>query len=257
MTFNRVKTFYPTAYAFASQFFEGVSKAMPLNQKDVLLDVGCGSGTHTALLSKHVARVTAFDISPEMIKEAKEISTAGNITYSLGDATKLSTYEEYRNSFDKVVAYYVLQWIKGFKIALQGIHRSLKPGGQCFVNVTQRDPNVIDTIIALNSHTSPKWEAFMKGYEHLYYPFQGSVDEFEQILAGIGFKDIDCTRDIPKYILKKDEGKAFFPNFMGQLERFPEDRREEYIEDALTFVFGTASEEYCLTFPVITAVARK
>ncbi|XP_070553205.1 juvenile hormone acid O-methyltransferase-like [Ptychodera flava] len=257
MTFNRVKTFYPTAYAFASQFFEGVSKAMPLNQKDVLLDVGCGTGTLTALLSKRVGRVTAFDISPEMIKQAEEISTAENITYSLGDATKLSTNEEYRNSFDKVLSYYVLHWIKDFKIVLEGIHQSLKPGGQCFVNTTHSDPNVIDSIKALNGYTSPKWETFMKGYEHLYYPFQGSVDEFEQMLAGIGFKDIDCTRDIPKYFLKKDEGKAFLPNFMGQLERFPEDRREEYIKDALTFVFDTAEEEYCFTFPVITAIARK
>ncbi|XP_070553204.1 juvenile hormone acid O-methyltransferase-like [Ptychodera flava] len=257
MAFNRVKTYSPLANALASHFMEGVSKAIPLNRKDVLLDVGCGEGTMTSLLSKRVARVTAFDISQKMIKEAKEISKAENITYCVGDAAKLSTYEEYRDSFDKVIAHFTIHWMKDFKIALEGMHQSLKPGGQCFVNMTQRNPNVIDSITALNSYTSPKWEIFMKGYKHPYYPFKGSVEEFKQMLADIGFKDIDCTQDIPKFFLEKDMGKAFLPNFMGQLERFPEDRREEYIKDALAFVFGTVGEEYCVTYSRITAVATK
>ncbi|XP_070553203.1 malonyl-[acyl-carrier protein] O-methyltransferase-like isoform X2 [Ptychodera flava] len=162
MSFSRVKAFAPTSRALASGYMEEISAAMPLNRQDILLDVGCGVGGLTALLSKRVARVTALDISPEMIKEAKEISTAENITYSVGDATKLSTYEEYRNSFDKVVAYFSLHWMKDFKTAVEGIHQSLKPGGQCFMNMIQRYPNVIDNITALNSYTSPKWETFMK-----------------------------------------------------------------------------------------------
>ncbi|XP_070552338.1 juvenile hormone acid O-methyltransferase-like [Ptychodera flava] len=257
MNFSRVNTFSPTAYAFASQFMEGISQAMPLKRKDVLLDVGCGVGALTALLSKRVARVTAFDISQEMIKEAKDISTAKNITYCVGDATQLSTYEEYSNSYDKVVAHLALHWMKDFKTALEGIHQSLKPGGQCFLSMIQRDPNVLDTVKALNSYTSPKWETFMRGYEHHYYPLKGSVDEFEQMLARIGFKDIDCTQDIAKFLYPKDEGKVFIPNFMGQLERFPEDRREEYIKDAFTFVFSTSEEKYCFTYSLITAVAKK
>ncbi|XP_070550299.1 juvenile hormone acid O-methyltransferase-like [Ptychodera flava] len=162
MNFSRLKTFSPMSHAYASQFMEGVSQVMQLNRTDVLLDVGCGVGSLTALLSKRVARVTAFDISPEMIKEAKEISKAKNITYSLGDATKLSTYEEYRNSFDKVVAHFALHWMKDYKTALEGIYQSLKPGGQCFMNMSQQKPNLLDTMIVLNSYSSPKWETFMK-----------------------------------------------------------------------------------------------
>ncbi|XP_070552691.1 juvenile hormone acid O-methyltransferase-like isoform X2 [Ptychodera flava] len=245
------------SYAYASQFMEGVSQVMQLNRTDVLLDVGCGVGSLTALLSKRVARVTAFDISPEMIKEAKEISKAKNITYSLGDATKLSTYEEYRNSFDKVVAHFALHWMKDYKTALEGIYQSLKPDGQCFMNMSQQKSNLLDTMIVLNSYTSPKWETFMKGYEHHYYPFKGSVDEFKQMLACIGFKDIDCIEEIVKVLFKNDEAKAVFPTFMGQLERFPEDKKEEYIKDALTFAFHTFNGEYCMTVPLIRAVARK
>ncbi|XP_070552690.1 uncharacterized protein [Ptychodera flava] len=257
MNFSRVKTFSPMSVAHASKFMEGISQAMQLNRTDVLLDVGCGVGALTALLSKRVARVTAFDISPEMIKEAKQISKAKNITYSVSDATKLSTYQEYRNSFDKVVANFALHWMKDYKTALEGIYQSLKPGGQCFMNMSQQNPNVLDIVIVLNSYTSPKWEAFMKGYEHHYYPFKGSDDEFKHMLACIGFKDIDCIQDISKVPFKNDEAKVVLPTFMGQLERFPEDRREEYIKDALTFAFHTFQGEYGMTIPIIRAVARK
>ncbi|XP_070552692.1 juvenile hormone acid O-methyltransferase-like isoform X3 [Ptychodera flava] len=233
MNFSRVKTFSPMSVAHASKFMEGISQAMQLNRTDVLLDVGCGVGALTALLSKRVARVTAFDISPEMIKEAKQISKAKNITYSVSDATKLSTYQEYRNSFDKVVANFALHWMKDYKTALEGIYQSLKPGGQCFMNMSQQNPNVLDIVIVLNSYTSPKWEAFMKGYEPAYYPFKGSIDDYKQMLTSIGFKDIECTQEIAHHPIKYEEAKDYYPNFMGQLGRIPEDRRDEYVEEVL------------------------
>ncbi|XP_070553211.1 juvenile hormone acid O-methyltransferase-like [Ptychodera flava] len=257
MNVNQLKTFTPIAHTSALSFMEELSKALSLDQKDVSLDVGCGVGTLTRLLSERVGRVTAFDISLEMIKEAKEISTAGNITYSVGDATKLSTYEEYTNSFDKVVAHFALHWMKDFKTALEGIHQSLKPGGQCYLDMGQHNPDIIDTIKVLNSYTSPKWETYMKGYEHAYYTFKGSVDDYKQMLASIGFKDIDCKQERFKLPLTNDEGKAFLPNFMGQLERFPEDRREEYMKDALTFAFGTDQGEFFISGSLITAIARR
>jgi len=37
-----------------------------------LLEVGCGTGKHTALLSKHFKSIFAIDIDPQMIERAKE-----------------------------------------------------------------------------------------------------------------------------------------------------------------------------------------
>ncbi|XP_070552312.1 juvenile hormone acid O-methyltransferase-like [Ptychodera flava] len=243
MNFSRVKTYSSISYAFDLQFMEDISQAMPLNQKDVLLDVGCGLGILTKLLSKRVGKVKAFDNSPEMIKEAKEISKAENITYSVGDATKLSTNEEYRNSFDKVVAHFTLHWMKDYKTALEGIYQSLKPGGQCFVDTGHQSPQIINTITLLNCYTSPKLETFMKGYVHAYYPFEGTADNFKQMLADIGFKDIECKHTVIAKPIKYNEAKEFYPNFMGQLGRFPEDCREEYIEEAVKYVWDTGHKD--------------
>ncbi|XP_070552305.1 juvenile hormone acid O-methyltransferase-like [Ptychodera flava] len=195
-----------------------------------------------------------------MIEEAKEISKAENITYSVGDATKLSTYEEYRNSFDKVVANHTLHWMKDFKTALEGIYQSLKPGGQCFMNMAHQNPHIINTTQLLNCYTSPKWETFMKGYEHAYYTFEGTADDYKQMLAGIGFKDIDCKQTAIKIPLKYDEAKEFYPNLMGQLERFPEDCREEYMEEAVKYAWDTGhkdNQDHFISCSLIYAIAGK
>ncbi|XP_070553214.1 malonyl-[acyl-carrier protein] O-methyltransferase-like isoform X2 [Ptychodera flava] len=208
MNLSRLKTYHDTTCAGALRFMEDISQTMQFDRNEALLDVGCGSGSLTTLLSKRVGRVTALDVSPVMIDAAEKNNRAENITYRVADATKLTTFREYRDKFDKVVAYFVLQWMNDAKEALEGIHQSLKPGGQCFVNTTQHNPDVFDTVNALGTYTDSKWSTFMEGYEYAYYPFHGNADDYKQILAGIGFNDIDCTQKVFKYPFKYDEARG-------------------------------------------------
>ncbi|XP_070552339.1 juvenile hormone acid O-methyltransferase-like [Ptychodera flava] len=203
---------------------------------------------------------TAFDVACEMIAEAKKLNQAENITYSVGDATRLTTYTEYSKAFDKAVAHYCLHWIKDSKAALKGIYNSLKPGGLCFLNTTQKNPDVIDTLRALGNYNNPRWDAYMKSYKHAYYPFQGSVDDYKEIISSIGFEVIDCTQEVVELPITFDEAKEYCPNFMGQLGRFPDDVREEYVEEAVKYVLDTGykdDEGFTMTICVISAVARK
>ncbi|XP_070531718.1 juvenile hormone acid O-methyltransferase-like [Ptychodera flava] len=260
MNFDRLKTYNAMASKGALQCMEVISQALPLDKKDTVLDIGCGPGVLTILLSKRVGRVTAFDVSSEMIAEAKKKNLAENISYSIGDATKLTTYKEYSHAFDKVIAYYCLHWMEDSKAALQGIYKSLKPGGLCFLNITQENPDVVDTLSALGSYISPKWKPFMKGYKHAYYPFKGNAEDYKEILLSVGFKDIHCRLDVTKLPMTYEEAKVYYPNFMDQLGRFPEDKKEEYVEEAVKYVIDNGfkdDEGYNMTTSIIVAVARK
>ncbi|XP_070573844.1 juvenile hormone acid O-methyltransferase-like isoform X2 [Ptychodera flava] len=157
--------------------------------------------------------VRSFDISPVMIEEARENSAAENITYAVADAMTSSTYEEYSNSFDKVVAYFALHWMKDLESVLTGLYQSLKPGGLCLLNICRQGN---DTFTAIGDYVSDqKWSQYMEGYEYGYYPFHGECDDLKRTIADIGFKDIHCTSEIRNRRLKGEEtAKGYYKSFL-------------------------------------------
>lgn len=55
-----------------------------------LIDIGCGTGFHDYLLSKHFKKITALDISKDMIQYANTNHNADNIHYLCQDITNFS-----------------------------------------------------------------------------------------------------------------------------------------------------------------------
>ncbi|XP_078468143.1 putative methyltransferase DDB_G0268948 isoform X2 [Lampetra planeri] len=53
------------------------------------VDVGCGSGQCTQLLSTCCTRVVGVDVSEAMIREATRVNSTGNIAFTVGTAEKL------------------------------------------------------------------------------------------------------------------------------------------------------------------------
>src|ERR1044071_8812975 len=54
-------------------------------QIDNALEIGCGTGTFTRMLSSRAAHVAALDVSPQMIRIAKSQSDETNIDYEHAD----------------------------------------------------------------------------------------------------------------------------------------------------------------------------
>jgi len=92
----------------------------------MILDVGCGSGFSTVLISEEFtpSRLVAFDYMPEQIEIAKKRNL--NAEFFVGDATNINIPSE---TFDAVFVMGVLHHIPEWKIVLQEIHRVLKEDG--------------------------------------------------------------------------------------------------------------------------------
>lgn len=104
-----------------------------------VLDLATGTGELALTVARIVGpkgRVTAVDLSPEMLEIAKERATsqgANNVTFQVGDGENLSMFEN--NMFDAVLCRFGLMLMPNPIKALQGFLRVLKSGKKASVSV--------------------------------------------------------------------------------------------------------------------------
>ncbi len=91
-----------------------------------ILEIGCGTGEFSRLLAERAEKVLAIDLSPQMIRFAKERSKlCPNIDFIEGD---VMTYELPDNQFDCIATLTTLHHLPMTGI-LKKIKTALKPGG--------------------------------------------------------------------------------------------------------------------------------
>lgn len=93
------------------------------------LEVGCGPGTWTGLLAERSERVTAIDISPGMLAQARKSVPFANVSFVNADAAAFETDER----FDRAVSVRVLEYIPEWQAVVAKIGRVVKPGGQAIL----------------------------------------------------------------------------------------------------------------------------
>ena len=90
------------------------------------LEIGCGTGEFTRLLAGRAEKVLAVDLSPQMIRLARERSKPyPNIEFVNRD---VMTYELPRQQFDCVATLTTLHHLPA-ETVLRGIREALRPGG--------------------------------------------------------------------------------------------------------------------------------
>ena len=121
---EQVLSVYENAYK------KTIKRSIPfLKPEDTMLEIGCGTGNATIPLSQYVKKITAIDISEEMmLKAAEKAKEKGreNITFRQKDLLELDIEPE---SYDVVAAYNVLLYMKNQEKVLEKIYDILKPGG--------------------------------------------------------------------------------------------------------------------------------
>ncbi len=95
-----------------------------------VLDVGCGPGTLTIDLARHVpdGSVTGLDVAPAAIEAAQRAERRGveNVSFRVGDVYHLDFADAH---FDVVFAHQLLQHLSDPVAALREMGRVLRPGG--------------------------------------------------------------------------------------------------------------------------------
>lgn len=99
--------------------------------RDVVLDIGCGTGSLALRLAPSGAHIHGLDLSSEMIRIANGKARAqqiDNVTFHIGPFDdSFTTFEA--ESLDGICAYSLLHLVEDLPAALGRIYRLLKPGG--------------------------------------------------------------------------------------------------------------------------------
>jgi len=93
--------------------------------KDVL-EVGAGAGPLTEYLVEHGARVTASDVSAEMVKLA-QARVGDRATFVVANIAEPLSFKD--GSFDMVVASLVMHYVRDWEPVLREFRRVLRPKG--------------------------------------------------------------------------------------------------------------------------------
>jgi 2-polyprenyl-3-methyl-5-hydroxy-6-metoxy-1,4-benzoquinol methylase len=101
-----------------------------MKPSDVVLDVGCGTGSLALRLAPCGATIHGLDISSEMIRIARGKALAAgvsNVNFHIGPLDSCELFEP--ESLDGVCAYSLLHLVEDLPAALARTHELLRPGG--------------------------------------------------------------------------------------------------------------------------------
>jgi len=174
-----------------------------------VLELGCGTGLFTREFARTGARVTALDISSDLLAQARREVTAPNVEFVEGNAYAMIFPND---RFDRVVGSSVLHHLDPDR-ALAECHRVLRTGG----TLSFTEPNMLNPQIFLERKVpwirrklgdSPDETAFVKG-------------DIVRRLAAAGFREI---RVVPFDFLHPAIPRPFLPAaqpFCRWLEEVP------------------------------------
>lgn len=97
-----------------------------------ILEIGCGTGKNTELLSRIAEKVYAFDFSPEMISKAKEKIKSKNVLFTVTDIMK--SWLTHDELFNLITCNLVLEHIEDINFIFSESSRSLVKQGKFFIS---------------------------------------------------------------------------------------------------------------------------
>ena len=104
-------------------------KKMNPQRREVILDLGCGTGRYVKELSEKCRKIIGVDFSKEMLEVAKVKNP--NVEFYQKDITKRLPFKN--NTFDKIISSLVFSHLTDISKPLKECRRILKKSGKLFI----------------------------------------------------------------------------------------------------------------------------
>lgn len=198
-------------------------KAAHIRSGEKVLDIGCGPGNSSKILSDTGAEVTGIDFSQKMVDEAS--ANYSDISFHQADAENIPKPD---NSFDVVVANYVVHHFADPDKVFSEITRVLKPGGR-FVFAVWGPRDEQSSVGAF----FPAFSSHHELSELPHGPLFGITDRetFEPLFSGANLKNFELTHH--KTVWNCSSLQPLIDGWWdwGDLHAFPQDKQDRIKAD--------------------------
>lgn len=197
-----------------------------------VLDIGCGDGALTAELAAMVpsGQVVGIDSSPEMIAFARKSfppDAYPNLSWQVMDAREL----DFEGRFDLAFSNAVLHWIADQPLVLQGVRRSLKPGGKLLFQMGGRGNAANVAKVLASMLAREEWGRYFHDFR-IPYRFCGP-EEYAQWLRDAGLRPVRVELVEKDMVHAGARGLAAWirTTWLPFTQRIPEELREDFIAE--------------------------
>ncbi len=180
-----------------------VLEAARATEGSVAVDLGCGTGQLSLPLAQLGAKVTAVDISQNMIDLLQEKATAAGVTGIVGVVRTVEQFDLPAGSVDLVVSNYALHHLhdRDKERVVAAAYRWLRPGGHLVIGDmmfgrggTARDRAIITSKVTTLAKRGPGgWWRLVKNVGRFTLRFQErpvSIETWKAYYARAGFTDV-------------------------------------------------------------------
>jgi trans-aconitate 2-methyltransferase len=201
---------------------------LELQDGDVVLDAGCGSGRVTALLADRVprGRVYGVDVAPSMAKHAQE-ALGARATILCQDLVELELLEPVDTAFSNAT----FHWVRDHDRLFARLFAAIKPGGQLMAQCGGRGN--IDSFRVLADAVAATDE-FKRYFIDWQRPWNyAGAEETRERLERAGFTDVECWLE-PRPVTPEDP-RVFVQTvcLVRHLDPLPEAIRPQFIDRVL------------------------
>lgn len=129
---NRIASGYDkhALHTYCQAYADTINKSQKyLNQNSIALDIGCGSGITTLELAKSVKEIYAIDMAEKMIHVANSKMKSTNIKNIHFEVSDIFDARWVEGSFDAIMTFNILCYIKDIDAFLSRVFKLLKPNG--------------------------------------------------------------------------------------------------------------------------------
>ncbi|RJP27152.1 MAG: methyltransferase domain-containing protein [Actinobacteria bacterium] len=197
-----------------------------------ILDIGCGDGKLTAEIAELIpsGHVVGIDSSPEMIAYARSAfprESHPNVSWEVMDARELS----FEGGFDIAFSNAVLHWVSEQPRVLQGVKRSLEPGGKVLFQMGGKGnaARVVQVLASLLSRE--EWGRYFSDFT---VPYRFCAPrEYEGWLREAGLKPIRIELVTKDMTHEGPGGLAAWirTTWLPFTQRIPEGMRDDFIAE--------------------------